>query len=446
VKIAVIGGGVAGLAAAWELRHNSDVTLFEPVHLGGCIKTTSFLDRPVDEGPDAFITRIPDALELCREVGIESELIAPAAGRAAIWWNGRLRTLPDGLVLGVPSRPMSLLRTGILSPAGAARATLDIVLPRVSVPPSATVRQIVAARFGDEVADRLVDPLIGSVYAGSTRELGAAETVPQLADVAKSSRSVSLGLRRLRTIAGGPPLFLTPRGGMQRLVHALVEGMSSVQFVAHRVTAIRPVPGGGWLLEPCVQHYDAVVVATSAPEAARMLATEGVKTLDSMPTASVVLLTAALKGVDLPPQLNGFLVPRNSGRLMTACSFGSNKWPHWGGPATAVVRISAGRYGESKVLELDDAMLVDRLLDELRDALGVDFSCVATRISRYPHSFPQYFPEHGSLVSKVEAFLETSSPGVYLAGSSYRGIGVPACISSGRRAARLARESVMART
>jgi oxygen-dependent protoporphyrinogen oxidase len=233
---------------------------------------------------------------------------------------------------------------------------------------------------------------------------------------------------------------------MQRLVDALVEGMSSVQFVAHRVTAMRPAPKGGWLLEPCVQHYDAVVVATSAPEAARMLATEGLTALDSMPTASVVLLTAALKGVDLPPRLNGFLVPRNSGRLMTACSFGSNKWPHWGGPATAVVRISAGRYGESEVLELDDATLVDRLLDELRDALGVDFSCVATRISRYPYSFPQYFPEHGSVVSKVEAFLETSSPGVYLAGSSYRGIGVPACIASGRGAARLARQSVMART
>jgi oxygen-dependent protoporphyrinogen oxidase len=233
---------------------------------------------------------------------------------------------------------------------------------------------------------------------------------------------------------------------MQRLVDALIEGLSSVQFVADRVTGIRAAPRGGWLLEPYVQHYDAVVVATSAREAARILATEGVKTLDSVPTASVVLLTAALKGADLPPQLNGFLVPRNSGRLMTACSFGSNKWPHWAGPAMAVVRISAGRYGESKVLDLDDATLVDRLLDELNDALGIDLSCVATRISRYPYSFPQYFPEHGSLVSKLEAFLETSSPGVYLAGSSYRGIGIPACIASGRRAAQLARQSVVART
>ena len=438
----MVGGGIAGLAAAWELRHDSEVTLFEPARLGGCIKTSSFLDRPVDEGPDAFITRAPDALDLCREVGVDSELVAPSAGQTAIWWNGRLRTLPDGLVLGVPSRPTTILRTGILSPVGAARAALDTVLPRRPLPPFPTVRQIVAGRLGDEVADRLVDPLVGSIYAGSTDDLGAEETVPQLAAVAKNSRSLILGLRRLQSNAGGSLLFLAPRSGMQRLVDALVQRMSEVEFVAGAITGIEPVSRGGWILRPYDAHYDAVVLATPAHEVAKLLGDERTKALESLPTASVAVVTAALKGADLPSHLNGFLVPRSSGLLMTACSFGSNKWPHWSYPDMAVVRMSAGRYGDSRAVELDDTTLSERLLDELSAALQASFSCVATRISRYSNAFPQYRPGHASRLSSLEALLKRTWPRIYLAGSSYRGIGVPACIASGRQAARLARESV----
>jgi oxygen-dependent protoporphyrinogen oxidase len=162
--------------------------------------------------------------------------------------------------------------------------------------------------------------------------------------------------------------------------------------------------------------------------------------LAGIPTASVALVTVSLPGTRLPPGINGFLVPAGSGRLMTACSFASNKWPHWAEPGDAVVRISAGRFGDNRAVELDDATLRDRLLAELEDALGRAISPAKVRISRWPDAFPQYFPGHGARIAAVEAALADRLPAVALAGPSYRGSGIPACIGSGRRAAQLVLE------
>jgi oxygen-dependent protoporphyrinogen oxidase len=441
LRVAVVGAGIAGLAAAWELRGEAEVTVFEPNLVGGCIRTSPFLGRPVEEGPDAFITRVPDALALTAELGIEGSLIAPAAGRTALWWEGRLRTLPEGLVLGVPGRVGSLLRTGILSPAGVARAALDLVLPRRPTTTDPTVRQLVRARFGPQVADRLVDPLVGSIHAGTTRNLGAAETVPQLLVAAQTHRSLLLGLRGLRPAGSGAaePLFLTPNGGLSHLTEELVRRLrdTGTRFAAHEVQDIRPLTDGRYGIEPDADAFDGVIVATSAAAASQMLGAEVFGPLAHLPTASVAVVTLASDDLRLPSELNGFLVPAESGRLMTACSFSSNKWPHWADPGTSMVRVSVGRYGQEGALELPDGALVERLVDELAKATGSRFTPGAWRVSRWPNSFPQYFPGHADRVVTVESKLARDFPGVALAGSSYRGAGIPACIASGRRAARL---------
>jgi oxygen-dependent protoporphyrinogen oxidase len=441
LRVAVVGGGIAGLAAAWELRGQAEVTVFEPDRVGGCIRTSPFLGRPVEEGPDAFITRVPDALALADELGIEGSLIAPAAGRTALWWEGRLRTLPEGLILGVPGRIGSLVQTGILSPVGVARAALDLVLPRRPAPTDPTVRQLVEARFGPEVADRLVDPLVGSIHAGSTRDLGAAETVPQLQVAAQTHRSLLLGLRSVRPSGSGAagPLFMTPRGGLGRLTEELVRQLSDAgtQFAAHEIRGIRPLTDGRYGIEPAADAFDGVIVATPAAAASQILGAEVFGPLVSLPTASVAVVTLASDDLQLPTELNGFLVPARSGRLMTACSFSSNKWPHWAAPGTSVVRVSVGRYGHEGALGLTDGTLVERLVDELADAMGSGFTPGAWRVSRWPNSFPQYFPGHADRVVDVESRLAREFPGVALAGSSYRGAGIPACIASGRRAARM---------
>ncbi len=465
MRIAVIGGGIAGLAAAWELcqlaperqGHGAaepeaaqlaavtEVTVFEPQQLGGCIRTTEFAGHLIDEGPDAFLTRVPEAVQLCRELGISDELVAPEAGRSMLWWQGRLRPLPEGLVLGVPRQLAPLIGSRILSPRGVLRAALDLVLPRGQLPATLTVWELIAGRFGAEVADRLVDPLVGGIHAGSTRDLAAAEVVPQLVAAATRSRSLLLALRApgAPTPAGSAqPMFLTPRAGVGRLVDVLVESLrtAGTRFVTRKVNSVNVNPGGGVVVGPEAETFDAAVIATRARTAAAILGAETGAPLSDIPTASVAVVTVALSGARLPSGVNGFLVPQGSNRLVTACSFASNKWPHWSDPGQAVVRLSVGRYRDRGALDLDDGALTDRVLGELEEALGASLSVSAARVSRWPDAFPQYLLGHSDGIGRVEAALSGRLPGVALAGASYRGSGIPACIASGRRAARLVRE------
>jgi oxygen-dependent protoporphyrinogen oxidase len=170
--VAVVGGGISGLAAAWELHPRSEVSVYEGQRLGGKILTEPFEGRDVECGPDAFITRTPDAVGLCAELGID-DLVGPQAGGTLLWWRGQLRALPEGLVLGAPKRLVPLIMSGLLSPAGLLRASADLFLPRRSFGADVSVRTLVAARFGSEVADRLVDPLVGGIHAGRTEDLSS---------------------------------------------------------------------------------------------------------------------------------------------------------------------------------------------------------------------------------------------------------------------------------
>lgn len=443
MRVAVVGGGIAGLAAAWELRNRAEVTVFEPGRLGGCISTTSLDGIAVEEGPDAFLTRVPDAVRLCEELGIDGDLVAPAAGRAALWWRGRLRPIPEGLVLGVPAKAGAVARSGILTPVGAARAGLDLVLPPTPPRDGDTVRDLVRRRFGSEVADRLVDPLVGGIHAGWSGDLGAEETVPQIVEAARRSRSLLLGLRRSqpRTSAGAtrPPVFLAPRQGLSSMVEALVSGLSGrgVSFVAAPTESVRS-GDGRVTVDPDPEPFAAAVLATPARVAGRLLGGMAAGMLGSIPTASVALVSMVVNAAAVPDGLSGFLVPRGQGKAMTACSFSSNKWPGRtsdSGKRAAVVRLSVGRHGETEALSLDDAALVARLTEELGEALGATLDAGESLVSRWPDSFPQYLPGHGALCGAIDLAVEEEHPSVRLAGASYRGSGVPACIASGRAAA-----------
>ncbi len=437
MRVAVIGGGIAGLAAAWELRGQAEVTVFEPDRFGGKILTTEFDGHLVDEGPDAFIARVPDALQLCREVGVEAELVTPAAGRAELWFAGRLRPIPAGLVLGVPRQLGGVLRSGILSPTGMARAGLDLVLPRGRPPATLTVRELVAGRFGAQVADRLVDPLVGGIHAGSTATLGAAEVTPMIVAAAQRSRSLLLGLREAPPGDSGP-VFATLRRGLGQLVAAMIQRLQDhgTRFVSQRVDTVAPAPDLQVAVAPDPTPFDGAVVATPAATAWSLLRMDGLEGLAQIPTASVVVVTMGFDRPMGPAGCSGFLVPRSEGRLMTACSFASHKWPHWADEGRSVVRVSAGRAGDGRATGLSDDELSSRLIDELGQALGQPVLPSSLRISRWPEAFPQYEVGHGRRVQQLEAGLRRALPTVALAGASYHGAGVPACIASGRRAAR----------
>jgi oxygen-dependent protoporphyrinogen oxidase len=442
VKVAVVGAGIAGLSAAWELTSGPDpaeVTVFEPDRPGGKIQTVDFCGHRVDTGPDAMITRSPEGIRLCEELGLGCELVAPAANRALIWSSGRLRPLPEGLVLGVPGRLGPVAASRLLSPVGVARAGLDLVLPRENNHGDVSVHELVSRRFGRQVAERLVEPLLGSIHAGRTDHLSVAATAPQLAQAVKDHRSLLLGLRHLPGPGAGP-IFLGLRGGMARLVDRLIEalGERGVTFVSTPVTDLRG-ERGGVIVEPD-GPFNHAVLATPAAVSARLLkdaSPEASTALASIRAASVVLVTLAYprESIRIPGDASGVLVPPEEGRLMTACSFGSQKWPHWSDPDLMVLRVSAGRDGDTRALALDDHVLVERLHDELSTALEIRSAPVGRRVTRWPESFPQFDVGHLDRVDQLDKVVARDIPSVTLAGASYRGSGVPACIASGRRAA-----------
>lgn len=460
MRVAVVGGGIAGLAAAWELATaGADVTVYEPGHLGGKLLTSDFLGRPVDEGPDALLARVPEGIGLCRELGLGDELVAPAASKALLWSEGKLRPLPDGLVLGAPSRLAPLARSGIVSVPGLARALADLVLPRTRVGGDESVHNLIARRFGPEVAAKLVEPLVGSIYATTTEDLSAATAAPQLLAAAQAQRSLLSSLRRTarRPPGGGPnetgsPVFVAPKGGMQVVADVLVQRLSGpgtgTRFVPTEVTGLRP-DGAGVAVSPGDDRYDRAVLAAPGPAAQRLLGAllgspAGAQAeLDGARFASVGIVTLGFDAgaVAVPDGYSGLLVAPGSDLMVTACSFGSNKWPHWSGPGTVVLRVSVGKAGDERWAALSDDDLVSRALDELAIILGMPGAKAPVplaggwRVSRWPRSLPPYPVGHLQDMAALRSELRRQAPTIALAGASYGRVGVPACIASGRQAA-----------
>jgi oxygen-dependent protoporphyrinogen oxidase len=310
------------------------------------------------------------------------------------------------------------------------------VLPGRDYSGDVTVRDLVAFRFGPEVADRLVDSLVGGIHAGTIDELSAEVTVPQLLSAAREHRSLLRGLRASGSAPAGP-LFMTPEGGLGDLVTRLVEKASEegVSFVDRRVESLAR-DGACWRIEPGGESFDSVVVATPTATADRILGPDAPPGLAQVTYASVAVVTMSYQGLGIPEGVNGVLVPRSVGRLMTACSFASAKWPHWVEPGRTLLRVSAGRTGDERAMKMTDVELVEQLASEVGEALGTNASPDGWRVDRWPDAFPQFRVGHRYLVETIFNDLRRNFVGVTLCGSGYEGSGIPACIASGRSAAR----------
>jgi len=449
-RVVVIGGGISGLTAAYRLSIASeplDVTLVEASpRLGGKIRTTSFGGVPVDEGADAFLARVPWAVDLCRELGLDDRLISPSGEGAFLLSRGKLRPIPKKSVLGVPTSLPALVASGAISPLGMARAGLDLIKPDNWPGTDESVSELITRRLGPEVAQNLVDPLIGSIMASDASNMSAQIVAPQLSEATRKNRSLIRALRAQRKLAAaGPtvPIFNSFEGGIGVLIDRLVRAIPDVDIqVSNNVTELTAVDGSYTLgTERGMREADSIIIATPARAAATLVgahAPEAGKVLADIEYASVVLVTISFDAtsVDHPMDGTGFLVPRGEGLLMTACSWGHRKWPHWTPDGDRVVlRVSAGRHGDERAMHLDDDELVESLLGELAPVLKIDGTVLEWRVSRWPESFPQYPPGHGAEITRAEADLSRNLPGVTIAGASYRGVGVPACIRSGNEAA-----------
>jgi oxygen-dependent protoporphyrinogen oxidase len=446
--VVVVGGGITGLVAARDLAlAGAAVTLVEPDHLGGKLRSSPFAGGLLDEGADAFLARVPEGVELCAELGLDGDLVAPAARRAYVWSREALRLLPEAQVLGVPTDLDELAASGIVSPDGVERARQDLVTPWVASAGDVAIGELLRARLGDEVVDRLVDPLVGGINAGDTDRLSLAATTPQLDAAARSGLGSLIEACRIQRAAVADPtapVFYAPRGGMAALAAATAEDARArgAEMVTGRAVGLER-ERGGWRVAleggRALQAHG-VVIATPAGVAAGLLrphAPEAAASLAAIPYASVALLAVAVdrSGVDRELDGSGYLVPRVERRTITACSWTSAKWPHLAEGATVVLRASVGRDGDDRAESLGDGALVQAVLADLRDTMALRGEPSEVRVSRWPGSLPQYRPGHLDRVAAMEAELTQRIPTVVVTGAALGGLGVPACIRQGRAAA-----------
>ena len=429
---AVIGGGVTGLAAAYELRAQAPdarIIVFEASdRLGGKVMTTSFAGRSVDAAADAFLARVPWGLELCRELGIDTQLVSPAQQSAYVWCDGALRRLPSGLVLGVPTDFDALQASGIVPgpvevhPAARPLAAGDDV----------SVGSLIRSQLGDAVFERLVDPLLGGINAGDGDHLSIRAAAPQLADAAERDRDLVAALRAAQPASTPGPVFHAPVGGMGAIIDGLVDALTASDVELRLEAAVARVGD---------VDADGVVVAAPAFGAAELLGPDAPKTaalLADIDYASVVLVTLSYPNDarTRPLDASGFLVPRTEGLLMTATSWSSSKWAQLDDGATTIVRVSTGRFGDERGAGLADDALVRALLPEVEATSGLRGEPAEVAVHRWPRSFPQYAVGHLDRVDRIENTIAEEAPHVVLAGAALRGLGVPACIRQGRDAAR----------
>ncbi|HWV27544.1 MAG TPA: protoporphyrinogen oxidase [Aeromicrobium sp.] len=433
-RVAVVGGGVGGLTAAYELASaGAEVVLVESTdRVGGKLRGGVVGGVQVDLGAESVLARRPEAIGLMDRIGLPYEPARPTS--AAIWSHGALRPMPR-TVMGVPGEVDALLETGVVSS-----------VERVDVPVGAedqSIGDFVAARLGREVVDRLVEPLFGGVYAGHTDRLSLRAAGPQIA--ALGSDLVAGAAAALARPAADGPVFVAPTGGVHRLPEALA-ATGGFQIRTDATVRVVERANGGWRLTlgPTTHleslDVDGVVVATPAPATARLLAEVApgaAYALAALDYASVAIVTFVLDDASWDDGLSGFLVPPVEGTTIKAATCSTAKWA-WTRDAAAgrtVIRTSVGRAGETTLLHHDDATIIETALADLTAIVGDLGTVVDAHVQRWGGALPQYDVGHLDLVATVERDIATV-PGLEVCGAAYHGVGIPAVIASAQAAAR----------
>ena len=459
-RIAIIGGGISGLSAAFHLEQQRqrgaalEYVLFERTsRVGGSLRTERADRCLIEAGPDSFLTEKPWAADLCRELGIGDQLIGSNDGdrKTYILVNGRLAPLPDGLMFMVPTKILPV----VFSPLFSLRTKLRMAREWFHPPRPATGDESVAAlverHYGAEMVDRLADPLLSGVYGGEASGLSVRAVLPRFAEMEAKHGSLGRGMLAARKrMASGKtpprPLFSSLKEGMQQLVDAVVARLS--QEALRTGTAVKelrragsPGPQGGWLVSVeggQMENFDFVILATPAPVAGALLApvqAELAKELSGIAYSSSVTVTLGYEraGLRLPPGF-GFLVPRSEGKRMLACTFVHNKFPHRAPQDRALLRCFLGGARDEEILSWPDEQIEATVRKELREILWLTAQPLFCRIYKWKGAMAQYGAGHLERLQRIES-LRQQLPGLALAGNGYRGIGVPDCIRSGKEAA-----------
>ncbi|HEX3650178.1 MAG TPA: protoporphyrinogen oxidase [Pseudonocardiaceae bacterium] len=462
-RVAVVGAGISGLTAAYRLRSalgsDAEITVLEMTgRTGGKLRTVELAGQAYDVGAEAYLARRPEVTALVGELGLTAGQVHPTTAAARIRAGGESRPIPAGTVMGVPVGVVEV--AGVLSPDGLRRLAAEPGLPPIELAGrDVSVGDLLGSRLGPEVPDRLVDPLLGGVYAGRAATLGLRATMPALA------AKLDAGAGSLLAAAAGlvpppapggtrPPVFGTLTGGLTTLVDRLTDASGALIRPGCTVRALRR-ENGMWHLEmgsapdPEFLTVDAVVLAVPAPAARKLLA-------DVSPAASAAfsridLASMAVVALALPadaplPESSGVLIGSGErhadGTPFTAkaFTFSSHKWAHLAGGGHLLVRGSVGRFGEAEILQRDDADLVAAVRADLAELTGVTASPVDSVVTRWGGGLPQYGVGHLDIVADIERAV-ADVPGLAVAGAALHGVGLPGCVASADRAV----ESIVSR-
>jgi len=463
----VVGGGIAGLAAAhrvveWSREHDRplDLTLLEAAdRLGGTIKTERREGFLVECGPDSFLSEKPWALALCRRLGVEDRLIRTDDGfrRTFVVFGGRLHPLPDGFQLLAPTRFGPFLASKLFSWPGKLRMALDLVLPRGG-DPDESLGAFVRRRLGAEALLRVAQPLVAGIYTADPDDLSIAATMPRFVELERRERSVILAMWRLArhapAAAAGASgarwsLFVTFADGMEELIRVLAARLPpGAVRLKERVTDVRR-HDAGWQIASVdggVLGADAVILAPEAHQAARMvryLDPSLAHLLEGIPYASSATVTLAYRRTDLTHPLDGFgfVVPHVERRPVIACTFSSVKYPNRAPEGHALLRVFLGGALNEAIVAAPDEVLVATACAQLSELLGARAEPLFSRVARYPKAMPQYHVGHLARVEAIEHSLRRH-PGLALVGGAYRGVGIADCVRSAEEAAERLLESL----
>ncbi|RNB84310.1 protoporphyrinogen oxidase [Brevibacillus nitrificans] len=450
--ITIVGGGITGLTAAFYLQKEIEAKglpiqfqlLEENGRLGGKIQTWRHEGFVIEQGPDSFLERKTSAAQLATDLGLAQELVRNSTGQAYIWHNERLTPIPEGAVMGVPTKLMPFVTTDLISWSGKIRAAADLILPASSGDGDISVGEFFRRRLGDEVIENLIQPLLSGVYSGDIDNLSLLASFPQFAQMEKQHRSLILAMKKSRPqvkVQGKPKgIFLTLKNGLESLVEGIEKELpaSAIRKNTGVKELLKQESGKYTLVMKDGERMETDAVLFTVPHAVAEPLLRPYMSVPSLPQAKphmVATISMAFpeSAVDLGLEGTGFIVPRNAGAKITACTWAHRKWPHTTPAGAALLRCFVGKAKEQSFMELTDEEVMELALRDLHKTMTIRQKPDFYRVTRLQNAIP-YVVGHQAWARDVSEKVANSLPGVMLAGASYNGVGVPDCIDQGKKA------------
>jgi oxygen-dependent protoporphyrinogen oxidase len=449
--VVIIGGGITGITAAYYLQKTIkeqqlpiECKLVEATHrLGGKIQTVVRDGFVIERGPDSFLARKLSASRLIHEVGLQNEIVHNATGKSYILVNGKLYPIPGGAVMGIPTKIRPFVTTGLFSPLGKLRAAFDFVLPPTKTEGDLSLGQFFRRRLGDEVVENLIEPLLSGIYAGDIDQLSLMATFPQFFHIEQKHGSLVLGAKRTTPKSerqSRKGAFQTLKTGLQSLVDevekrlkpgSVVKGIRVEKVEVQRTNyRLRLSNGEIWTA-------DSVIVTTPHQTVPAMFSDYAFfEPFKAVPATSVATVALAFPESAIEQDIDGtgFVVSRRSDYTITACTWTHKKWPHSAPKGKALLRCYVGRPGDEAIVEQSDDEIVNIVMDDLNKIMRITGRPEFSIVSRWKEAMPQYTVGHKERIEAIKKNMAEQLPGVFLAGCSYEGLGLPDCIDQGEEA------------